>query len=76
MTEPSIVVADRPTHGEPRPYHFPRFERQELANGLTLIGIHLPSRALVTGSLVLPSGAVDEPAAQAGITSLMSRALT
>jgi zinc protease len=71
-----IVVSRRPTHGEPRPYHFPRFKRQELANGLGLVAVNLPGRALVTASLVLPSGAVDEPFAQAGITSLMSRALT
>jgi zinc protease len=71
-----IVVAERPTHGEPRPYHFPRFERQELDNGLGLIAVHLPGRALVTASLVLGSGAVDEPAEQAGVTSLMARAMT
>ncbi len=71
-----IVVAQRPTHGEPRPYQFPRFERQALSNGLGLIAVHLPGRALVTASLVLASGAVDEPAEQAGVTSLMARALT
>jgi zinc protease len=73
---PEIVVADRPTHGEPRPYQFPRFERQDLANGMGLIAVHLPGRALVTASLVLPSGAADEPENQAGVTSLMARALT
>src|SRR5688500_7311910 len=73
---PEIVVADRPTHGEPRPYQFPRFERQDLANGMGLIAVHLPGRALVTASLVLPSGAADEPEKQAGVTSLMARALT
>src|SRR5688572_33293057 len=73
---PEIVVADRPTHGEPRPYQFPRFERQDLANGMGLIAVHLPGRALVTASLVLPSGAADEPEARAGVTSLMARALT
>src|SRR5918994_729716 len=72
----SIVIADRPTHGEPRPYQFPQFEREELSNGLGLIAIHLPGRALVTASLVLPSGAVDEPAERAGVTALMTRALT
>jgi len=72
----SIVVADRPTHGEPRPYHFPRFERTELANGLGLITIDLPGRALVTASLVLPSGAADEPDELGGVTSLMARAMT
>jgi zinc protease len=71
-----IVVADRPTHGEPRPYQFPRFEREELGNGLGLIAVHLPGRQLVTASLVLASGAVDEPAELAGVTSLMARALT
>src|SRR5215213_7041750 len=76
MTDRPIVVAERPTHGEPRPFHFPPFERQELSNGLGLIAVHLPGRALVTASLVLPSGAVDEPAELGGVTSLMARALT
>jgi predicted Zn-dependent peptidase len=75
MTE-LIVVADRPTHGDPRPYHFPRFEREELSNGLGLITVDLPGRALVTASLVLPSGAVDEPDELGGVTSLMARAMT
>ena len=75
MTE-GIVVSDRPTHGEPRPYQFPRFEREELSNGLGLITVDLPGRALLTASLVLPSGAVDEPDEQGGVTSLMARAMT
>lgn len=74
--EQPVVVADRPTPGEPRAYQFPRFERQQLSNGLGIIAVHLPGRALVTASLVLPSGAVDEPAEQAGVTALMARALT
>jgi zinc protease len=73
---PATVIAERPTHGEPRPFQFPRFEQAELSNGLDLITVHLPGRALVTASLVLPSGAVDEPEQQAGVTSLMSRSLT
>ena len=72
----ATVIAQRPTHGEPRPYQFPRFEQAELPNGLDLVTIHLPGRALLTASLVLPSGAVDEPEPKAGVTSLMSRALT
>jgi zinc protease len=71
-----VVIAERPTHGEPRPYQFPRFQRQELSNGLGLIAIDLPGRALVTASLVLASGADDEPAEQAGVTALMARSLT
>src|SRR4029078_9623291 len=75
MTD-SIVIADRPTHGEPRPYQFPKFEQGQLPNGLGLITIDLPGRALITASLVLPSGAVDEPDELGGVTSLMARAMT
>jgi len=71
-----IVVAERPTPGEPRPYHFPAFERVELSNGLGVIAVHLPARELVTASLVVPSGAADEPDELAGVTTLMARALT
>src|SRR6185312_9817767 len=35
-----------------------------------------PGRALITASLVLPSGAVDEPDELGGVTSLMARAMT
>jgi len=76
VPEGAVVVPDRPSHGEPRPYHFPRFEKRTLSNGLSLIAVDLPGRGLVTASLVLPSGAVDEPEAQAGVTSLMARAMT
>jgi zinc protease len=71
-----IVIGERPKHGEPRPYQFPRFEQSKLSNGLGLITVDLPGRALVTASLTLPSGAVDEPEELGGITSLMARALT
>jgi zinc protease len=74
--EKNVVVAERPTHGEPRPFHFPTFERTELANGLGLITVNLPGRALVSASLVLPAGASDEPPALGGVTSLMARAMT
>ena len=77
MSRPrAVVVADRPPHGEPRPYQFPRFERKELANGLGVIVVHLPGRPLVAASLVITSGVVDEPADLAGATVLMARALT
>lgn len=81
MTEPNgsaepIVVATRPTPGVPRPYEFPPFERARLANGLTVMSVHLPGRPLVSASLVLRNGAVDEPPAEGGATVLSARALT
>ncbi|HTC86227.1 MAG TPA: pitrilysin family protein [Candidatus Acidoferrum sp.] len=71
-----IVVATRPTPGEPRPYHFPSFERHRLSNGLTVITIPIPGRPLVSTALVIRNGAVDEPAAEAGSTALAARALS
>lgn len=69
----SIVVAQRPTHGEPRPYHFPAFERHRLANGLSWIAVDLPGRELVTALLLVPSGAADEYESEGGLTTLMAR---
>ena len=71
-----IVVATRPTPGEPRPYHFPSFERHRLSNGLTVITVPVPGRPLISTVLVLRNGAVDEPAAEAGSTVLAARALS
>lgn len=71
-----IVVATRPTPGEPRPYHFPAFERHRLSNGLTVITVPIPGRPLVSTVLILRNGAVDEPAAEAGATVMAARALS
>lgn len=72
----ATMVAERPTPGEPRPYHFPGFERVTLQNGLRVIEVDLPGRELVSASLVLPSGAADEHESEAGLTTLMARALS
>jgi zinc protease len=82
MSEPTrqdagaTVVAARPTPGQPRPYEFPAFDRAMLANGLTVLSVHLPGRPLVSTQLILRNGASDEPAAAAGATVLSARALT
>lgn len=71
-----IVVGTRPTPGEPRPYAFPAFSRERLSNGLALITVSVPGRPLISATLLLRNGAVDEPAAKAGSTVLAARALT
>lgn len=73
MTE---VVATRPVPGTPRPYEFPPVTRSRLANGLSLLVVDLPGRPLVSASLILPNGAVDERAAEAGATVLAARAMS
>jgi zinc protease len=70
------IVAERPHHGEPRPYHFPPFRRDRLANGLEVIAVDLPQRELATGVLLQPVGAADEREDEGGLTVLMARALT
>ncbi|MDQ3553350.1 MAG: insulinase family protein, partial [Chloroflexota bacterium] len=72
-----LAVLDvRPTPGQPRAYHFPRFERHVLANGLTLLSAHLPGRPLLNAQLVFRGGASVEPAERSGVTVLAARALT
>ena len=70
------VVAERPAAGTPRPYEFPSVASVRLDNGLNVLVIDLPGRPLVSASLVIRGGAVEEPPASAGATVLAARALT
>ncbi len=69
------VIAERPVPGTPRPYDFPAVAETRLASGLRVLVANLPGRPLVSASLVLPNGAADEPADEAGATVLAARAL-
>jgi len=69
------VLDVRPGAGRPRDYHFPRFERFRLTNGLTVVHAHLPGRALLAAQLLLPGGGWSEPDGQAGVTVLTGRAM-
>ncbi len=74
--EPDLSVLDvRPAPGRPREYHFPRFGRLKLSNGLTVVHAHVPGRALLAAQLLLPDGGWTEPADQGGVTVLMGRAM-
>ena len=74
--EPDLSVLDlRPAPGRPREYHFPRFERATLDNGLTIVHAHVPGRALLAAQLLIPGGGWTEPADQAGVTVLTGRAM-
>ena len=70
------ALGTRPVPGTPRPFTFPAVEQGRLSGGLPVRFIHLPGRPLVTASLTLPMGAVDEPAAFGGATVLAARSLT
>lgn len=75
-TAASVVIAERPTPGTPRPYEFPSVAESRLGNGMTLLVADLPGRPLVTATIILARGAADEPAEYAGATVLAARALT
>jgi zinc protease len=70
------ALGTRPIPGTPRPFTFPHVERGRLSGGLPVRFVHLPGRPLVTASLTLPMGAVDEPAVIGGATVLAARSLT
>jgi zinc protease len=71
-----VVIAERPAPGTPRPYDFPGVTRSRLDNGLSVMVADLPGRPLVSATIVIPVGAADEPASDAGATVLAARALT
>ena len=71
-----VVVAERPAPGTPRPYAFPSVSQARLDNGLTILVADLPGRPLVSATVVVPVGAVDEPAHEGGSAVLAARALT
>lgn len=74
--EPDLSVLDvRPGAGRPREYHFPRFERLALSNGLTVVHAHVPGRPLLAAQLLLPGGAWTESADLGGVTVLAARAM-
>jgi len=70
------VIAERPVPGTPRPYAFPVVATHRLSNGLTLQIADLPGRPLVSASVIMHTGAADEPAELAGATVLAARALS
>jgi zinc protease len=70
----------RPQPGKPRDYDFPDFEREQLANGLTVIRADIPGRPLLQVQLLArgesAGGATSELATQAGATVLTARAMS
>jgi predicted Zn-dependent peptidase len=76
MSPSDGIIAERPVPGEPRPYEFPDTFRSQLPNGLRLVVTPMAGRELVSASLVIRTGAADEPPSIAGATVLAARGLT
>jgi zinc protease len=71
----STFPITRPEASAPRPYHFPRFERTTLENGLVLVVAPMPKLPIVTMMLLADAGAMAEDAMPDGVASLTARAL-
>jgi len=70
-----MTMAQRPAPGPAREYHFPRFERRRLPNGLRLIVATVAKLPVVTVLMVTEAGAVSEPRGDEGVAELAARAL-
>jgi zinc protease len=69
------VVAARPRPGSPRDYHFPRFERRVLDNGLTVIIAPVKKLPIVSVAAVIDVTALDDPPGLEGLAALTAQAL-
>jgi zinc protease len=65
----------RPTPGPPRDYHFPRFERLTLPNGLALVVAPVSKLPVVTVMAIIDAGASMDQPGQEGVAQLTARAL-
>lgn len=71
----ATIPSTRPVPGPPRAYHFPRFERRRLDNGIELIVAPVHKLPLVTVSVLIDAGAVCDPAGREGTAQLVAKLL-
>lgn len=71
----SPLPQPRPGPSAPRPYHFPRFERRALANGIQLVVAPIAKLPLATVIVLADAGAVAEPATAYGVAQLTAQLL-
>lgn len=70
MNRPSASVRGRPSPLPPRPYQFPRFERQRLANGMQVVVAPVRKLPIVTVVALVDAGAVCDQPGREGIAAL------
>jgi zinc protease len=64
-----------PEPGPPREYHFPRFERRHLENGVELIVAPVVKLPVVTVAILVDAGAVCDPSGREGTAQLVAKLL-
>jgi zinc protease len=70
----SLLVAQQPGTGQPRPYRFPQVVRRASGGG-EVVAAHLPGQPLGVAVLLLDAGAGREPAGREGVASVLADAL-
>ena len=70
-----MTTAARPLPGPPREYHFPRFAKHTLSNGLTVIVARVPKLPLVSVAAVVDATALDDQKGKEGTAQLAARGL-
>lgn len=71
----STRSAARPTPSAPRAYHFPRFERGALSNGVQIVVAPLRKLPLVTVVALVEAGAVCDTTGREGVARLTAELL-
>lgn len=70
-----MTTAVRPTPGPAREYHFPRFTKRVLSNGITIIIAPVAKLPLVSVATVIDASAVADPVAKEGLAELTAQAI-
>ena len=70
-----MTIATRPLPGPPREYHFPRFTKHTLSNGLTIIVARVAKLPLVSVAAVIDATALDDQTGKEGTAQLAARGL-
>jgi zinc protease len=76
MIATTSAKAPRPVPGPPREYHFPRFHRRRLANGLELVVAPVTKLPLATVAIVSDAGAVCDRQGLEGTAQLVAKLMT
>jgi zinc protease len=71
----SPLPGQAPAPGRLRPYEMPVPQRHQLANGLTVISVEHAITPVVTIRIMIDAGTVREPAANAGLATLVADSL-
>ena len=73
MSAPTTTKAARPAPGARRDYHFPRFVRRRLENGLQLIVAPVTKLPLVTVAVIVDAGAACDTGGDEGTARLVAK---